>query len=244
MLRAEGKLPVTTLNVVDWPDITVADWEERVRDFVRVVPSRIIEIGNEPGTYVPEGQVQAVWDAYFLRLKKASPIVRGAGKKVILGGNPPGGQAFPGAQEFFRQANLANIWPWVDGVGLHPYMETPVKQLQYIQDRREQLKGYGFTGPHSAFYLEFGWGTGGPPPMNVGEAVQAQYLRNAFTNIRNGSEPEDLNIAIAWWFTWKDWGDGSKWVHYAGVRRSNGTEKPSYCALRDIANAPPTPTCP
>ena len=253
MLLAADKLPVTTLDVVDWrvmcgPGIPVSTWVDRVEKFVEIVPSRIIEIGNEPGTYMPNNDtvVRAVWDAYFKCFEIASPIVRAAGKKVILGGNPPGSQGgYLGADDFLAAADAwgpDGIWEDVDGVGLHPYMPNPDLQIGYIAARRQQLTNLGFTGPRSAFFLEFGWGTAGnPSQMKVSEAMQRDHLRDAFTNIR-----DRCYVAIAWWYSWKDAraeGAGGDWDQYAGVRRkdANGSPKPSYAALQNIANPGPCP---
>jgi hypothetical protein len=246
LLLDEGKLPLTVLQFVDWRDIPRQTWIDDVRTFVQNVPSPIIEMGNEPGTDICGGgpacdaEVKAVWDAYFVRLKDVSDIVHNAGKKLILGGNPPGGPAYLGAEAFLDRADAANIWPYVDGVGLHPYMPTPSQQYTYIYNRRQQLNNFDppFTGPRSAFFLEFGWGSGGnPSPMNVGEAGQAEYLETAFTNLRANAGPGNLRIATASWFSWQDWvQNGGNWDRHAGVRYYGGGAKPSYTALQQFAN--------
>jgi hypothetical protein len=255
MLLANHKLPITTLNADDFWSIPVPEWEDRVAKFVQHVPSRIVEIGNEPGTYVPDGQVYAVWNRYFDRVRAAARKIP-AGKKLILGGQPPGSSqpgGYPGAAEFFERANVwrdelgrPGIWRYVDGVGLHPYMPTPSTQYTYIRDRRTQLTNLGFTGPSSAFYLQLGWGSGpyASGGLNVGPD-QDDHLKTAFTNLRNNSGPANLRIATVLWYSWKDWTEyGTRWDHRAGVRDWYGQPKPSYCALRDVANAPPIPTCP
>ena len=248
MLLNNDKLPITTLNAADW-NIPIPEWKGRVAQFVQNVPSRIIEIGNEPGTYVPDSQVNAVWNAYFDRVEAAAPIIRAAGKKLILGGQPPGSSQpgeYPGAHEFLRRANLwidksgaRGIWPYVDGVGLHPYMPTPSTQYTYIWQRRQQLNDYGFTGPRSAFYLMLGWGSGPPSSggLNVGLTDQARYLETAFNNLRANSGPANLRIATVLWYSWKDWTEhGTRWDHRAGVRDWHGQPKDSYDALVDVAN--------
>jgi hypothetical protein len=246
MLLAEGKLPLPVLQVVDWRTIDPAVWKARVAAFVQNVPSTFIEMGNEPGTDICPGgtvcddEVRAVWAAYFERVKDVSGTVHDAGKKLILGGNPPGGSDYLGAEAFFNRAEAANIWPHVDGVGLHPYMEFPAKQITYIQERRAQLNNFDppFTGPRSAFFLEFGWGSGNSgSPMDAGLEGQAWRLREAFTKIRDRSEPGDLRIATASWFSWQDWASsGANWDRRAGVRYDDGRDKPSYGALADVAN--------
>jgi hypothetical protein len=252
LLVGEGKLPLPVLEVAnhDWrpSSLPPQTWINRVSAFVERVPSPIIQMGNEPGTYICGGgpgcddQVRDVWDAYFARVRDVSDIVHGEGKKLILGGNPPGGPEYLGAEAFLNRANAANIWPHVDGVGLHPYMPTPTKLMNYVQERREQLNSFNptpFTGPRSAFFLEFGWGSGGnPSPMNEGGlGGQAQRLTEAFTRIGNRSGPGDLRIAAATWFSWRDWNSsGANWDRHAGVRYQGGGNKPSFTALGEFAD--------
>lgn len=223
MLRNHGKLPLTTLDTADWSATPMNDWLEAVRRLVEYVPSTLVEVGNEPG--LRSGGRESDWPAYWVRLKRATEIIHAAGKKAILGAMPPGY-----SQAFIREADENDALKWVDGVGIHPYMPTPMQQTKWLWDRRRQLDDAGFTGP--LYFSEFGWGSDGEPsPMMVGPEAQADYLSKAFRNFAGPG----LRVEVACWFSWSNWDRGNDWVHNAGVVTHAGSRKPAYYALEQVA---------
>lgn len=70
----------------------------------------------------------------------------------------------------------------------------------------------------------------GKKPAGVGEANQAEYLREAFHCMA-----QDDYLKVGLWFNLQDVGSADEELNRYGLQRSNGTHKPAWDALKDVA---------
>jgi hypothetical protein len=112
---------------------------------------------------------------------------------------------------------------------------------------REVMLAHGDDKP--IWMTEFGWSTtqrrcdrgrwAGQKDAGVPEPVQAQFLREAYHCMK-----EDPYLEVAMWFNSRDLrGDGSELDSY-GLRRADGSRRPSYDAFKDVARGIDTITGP
>ena len=80
---------------------------------------------------------------------------------------------------------------------------------------------------------EVGWASSGTPPgLVVGPAGQATYLRQLFEMVK--AERDRLGIAGVVWFSLNDT-PGPLWVGHCGLFRLDGSPKPSWETLAQVA---------
>jgi hypothetical protein len=194
--------------------LTDRQWKCAVRTFARNVPTKFLEIGNEPR---PEA-----WRHYFHLARLAAPIIHAHRKMMIL--------AAPINEDtirYFRAAKAAGgIFTRVDGVAIHPYAPTPYMVQQLVGQAR------GIVPWRLPFWItEVGWATGpnqdkGYGGLDVTPSTQARYVTNLYNRLFQRGK--SWNLASVGYFIWKDYGSGAKPANHAGLLRSDGTRKPAY----------------
>ena len=112
---------------------------------------------------------------------------------------------------------------------------------------REVMLAHGDDKP--IWMTEFGWSTtqrmcdrgrwAGQKDAGVSEQTQADFLREAYHCMK-----EDPYLEVAMWFNSRDLrGDGSELDSY-GLRRADGSHRPSYAAFKDVVRGIDTVTGP
>lgn len=199
--------------------LPVFDWHHTNRGlptWVKVIDSPWCEYGNEPR---PEEWT----DPYRHRLRRASPILRDAGKKVILAA------AQTGHSIEFLDSTPDKVFEAVDAVALHPYARSPQGVLDHIVNARKRIPD------HLPIYVtEVGWAVGDPIISPKGlvvaaEAQQAYNLTEIFGLLRMWRR--ELKIVVACWFMHQDTADPAfkdRWWRTCGIIREDGTHRPSY----------------
>lgn len=178
------------------------------------IQAKWVEWGNEPNDLL----------AYRQSLRTASPILRAAGRRVVLA-------ASPGQHPLTLIAGTGE-WNLVDAVALHPYAPLPAQVLGVVRAARRLVPDR-----LPLLVTEFGWsadGRGHDHPLVVSEEEQANKLRRTFKLLRENAKA--LNLHAALWFCWQDY-EADHWWSGNGLRRLDGTERPAMDAFRDAVKA-------
>lgn len=216
-LREHGIEPLPYLQ--QWRMSSDSAWADVVTRWASAIGDRaaLLEVGNEPAPIE--------WDFYFRYLRIAAPIVRAAGRRLVLAA-----PAYGVALDYWA-AVPDDVWGLVDGVAMHPYAPTPARVL-------ERLRGWRALVPADlpVYVTEFGWATGGIGSWTVvDEATQARYLRE--TVLELDAAARELKLLRAVWYQASDfesdWHPG-RWDHFCGLRRLDGTHKPAWRAMREV----------
>jgi hypothetical protein len=227
-LTDAGKRVIGTFTVPvnsQWTSMPDADWRGYVSRYIQDVPTRVVEVGNEPGKLVIDG--------YFRKLKIASELLRAAGRRVLMGAPYPGAE-----MAFLEAAERKGAWEWIGGVCCHPYGTTPAQCLMKVRAIRGRLDSYGMN--NLPIHLtEWGWATGPPGVTHsfiVSEQKQAEYVRQSFANWKQNAEA--LRLANCLYYSYNDWNawgasKPSSWYHCCGAIRLDYSRKPSYAALAE-----------
>ena len=116
------------------------------------------------------------------------------------------------------------------------YREVRATMLHYGDDKPIWMTEFGWSA--STRMCDRGAGAG-KRPAGVGEAQQAQFLREAYHCLR-----QDPYVTVAMWFNSRDLSmDGSELDSY-GLKRADGSERPAAAAFRDVAAGRDTVTAP
>lgn len=220
LMQANNKKVMGTYTVSDpasWNDMPLNEWRAMLTDYIKNVPVKVVEVGNEPGVKALPG--------YWPKLKAATEMFHAAGIRVISGAPYP-----TATGEYLIQIQEQGLLDVVDGVAIHPYARDPAGMLDKTWQVRDTLNRAGYN--RMPLHLtEFGWATAGPPhPFLVTEAQQAVYLRRAFSALRANSVA--LRLGFCLWYIWQDWpGMKDSWVYWCGVLRPDGSAK---AALREL----------
>jgi hypothetical protein len=195
------------------------------------------EIWNEPDCIggCPNGSPSAfvpVLQAGYRGIKAGDP-----GATVVSGGIS-GNNA-----DWIARMYAAGAHGWFDALAVHPYLDP----VTAAPDAAAEQRVYRMTsvaavhavmqrngdGDVPIWFTEFGWTTAssGDRP-GVDEATQAGYLRQAVELVA-GRYPY---VTHAFWFALRDRDDWTPYENEFGLLHVDGSEKPSYAALR-AANA-------
>lgn len=211
-LTAVGITPVPNFPWYNWSGARIRAWSESVE-------APYCEFGNEPH---PD-----VWTLYRKRLLAASPVLRNNDRKVILAA------AQTGHTKEWLSGTSRRVFAAVDGVAVHPYAETVQGVLDILYQARDLIPD-----ELPIYVTEVGWGIG---PVTTGrtdltvesEEHQKYRVTSLYQNLRHHAER--LKLRMACWFCDQDIEDPAfegRWQEFCGVRRKDGTHKPSWAALR------------
>jgi hypothetical protein len=211
-LKRHGIRPLPLLQ----QNMSLSDpqWKRAVRAFVKAVPVRNLEIGNEPG---PDG-----WARYFQLARLAAPIIHAHGKKMILAASVNVNMI-----AYLRAAKAqGDIFKRADGVAIHPYARTPADVQALIGKARAMVPDR-----LPLWITEVGWGTGpnrdgGFGGLDVTPKKQARYIAGLYKRLLPLGEW--WNLASVCYFTWRDMGPWSKVSGHSGLLRAHGHRKPAY----------------
>jgi hypothetical protein len=173
--------------------------------------------------------------AAYLRLLRAfSPAVKGADPRahVLLGGlfpDPTGGIPL---DSFLSAIYAGGGRRLFDAADVHPYAGTPAKAIARVAQVRDVMRRFG-DADKPIWISEVGWASGGAPSgLTVGAARQADYLRQVFEMAT--AERGRLGLAGVVWFSLNDT-PGPLWVGHCGLFNLDGSPKPSWKALAQVA---------
>ena len=208
--RSAGKRVIGTWTVGDnaqWSSLPNADWRSMTQQYARDLPTRGIEVGNEPGKF------QA--DAYLEKLRIAADIFHNADRKVYMAAPYPGAE-----RAVWEAAANAGAFNWVDGVCSHPYAASATGTISKVGHQRGVLRDLGCDKP--LHLTEFGWYS------TNGENLQAAYITQAFQELARNADRWDIGNAL--YYILQDWTWGDK-LDTRGVIAANGRRKPAFDAL-------------
>ena len=211
-------------------------------------PITVWEVWNEPNeaTYAPNGTVNGKQYGEFLaatsgvikngvaeRLKAGEPndtVVLHAGLLPTLSPSA----SHMALEKFLIQATSASGYlTSFNGFGLHPYaLNAPEKRLErfkeYVNEAQSALNTVGSSAP--IWITELGWPAITEEGIEGSEAEQATLLTQSFNWAK--TRP---NIAEITWYNYQDRSlslPGPKWAEVTGLRRIDGTFRPSWNAFR------------
>lgn len=208
------------------------------------------EAGFWPGAPDPAGYV-ALLKASYAAVKAADPAA-----KVVF--SPMVGNNF----EYVDAAYRAGAKGYFDAMAVHTDTACSVASPSWFYRDKDRLARFVFLGYRTVrqtmlahgddkpiWMTEFGWSAtqrmcergmwAGKKDAGVSEAQQAAFLREAYHCMQ-----EDPYLEAAMWFNSRDLrGDGSELDSY-GLRRADGSRRPSYDAFKDVARGVDTVTGP
>lgn len=239
---SDNKYPPTTAHVNDWYNFVKACGDQYIPLGVDAW-----EIWNEPNINGFWKPVANVADYTNNVLKPGANAIRTSAAAlsksvtVITGGLSP------------AATNGTNISPldfvtgiyanggknYFDAIGHHPYSfpEGPYSTSTYSAFQQtisiNQIMVNNNDGSKKIWGTELGWHTGDPADGGVTEAVQAQYVTEAYERWNSWSFTGPLI-----WHTYEDWGtDYYNREHNFGLKRYNGTFKPGWQAFINVMNS-------
>jgi len=224
---------------------------------VPYLPVKIWEVWNEPNLDANSPAKSADGELYAQFLKGTSETIHAAqnaiepnphSTSVLFGGiyQPDQGTDLPTYLQEAKNAGVG-IAAHFDGLSIHPYgfgpkgnpatSESARRQsvLDNVFQARNALSNMcaACTGK-SLWITEFGWGVGSGAKM-VDQDQQSNLLFSTYDWLI-GASPT-LNIQFAAWFSYKDTYCCGTWDQYSGLRRLDGTLRPSWCAYAAITSA-------
>jgi hypothetical protein len=175
---------------------------------------------------------QALKESYS-SIKKANPAAF-----IVLGGMAPVDTSDKNkidTVQFLQQLYKTGAKGSFDAVGYHPYTypSTPFDAhtaWAKMSSIRSIMRAHG-DGAKQIWITEYGAPTNGPDGSGfVSEARQAQLARDAFAASQGKAW-----IGPLFWYTYQDWGTNtSTKENFFGLRRADGSEKPSYDVWKQI----------
>lgn len=209
----------------------------------------VIEIWNEQDEAIFwKGAVDAA--KYTEMLKAAYPAIKQSDPNVKVAFGPTTGNNYA----YLEQAYAAGAKGSFDAVSVHTdtacSIASPYESYKGNDGRLGQFTFLGYrevratmlaNGDDKPIYMsELGWSTtrttcargawAGQKPAGVSESKQAAFLQQAFHCLK-----EDPYVEIAIWFEAKDRSPEDAELTRYGLRRPDGTNKPSYAAFKDYA---------
>jgi hypothetical protein len=213
-----------------WPSANDANWDGACTDYP-------YGADYEQGAWaVCPKQLGVLTTGSFMAIKSADPAAKVVAGNVLFHGDD--GWV---AKEYWKQVEKspAVAWhkenkggvPW-DYVGIHPYAYRPTDGS--LEAQINVFKGIlsSFGDPAQVALTEYGWSTGsdGDPYFKADEGTQAAYLKATFELARK------TGLGFVTWFNYLD-GGGLAF----GMRREDGSWKPSGRAFCEAASAPSCP---
>jgi hypothetical protein len=213
-----------------WPSANDANWDGACTDYP-------YGADYEQGAWaVCPKQLGVLTTSSFMAIKSADPAAKVVAGNVLFHGDD--GWV---AKEYWKQVEKspAVAWhrenkggvPW-DYVGIHPYAYRPTDGS--LEAQINVFKGIlgSFGDPAQVALTEYGWSTGSnaDPFFKADEGTQAAYLKATFDLAKK------TNLGFVTWFNYLD-GGGLGF----GMRREDGSWKPSGRAFCEAASAPICP---
>jgi hypothetical protein len=173
---------------------------------------------------------------YAQLLRLAANAIRGVdpGAQIVLGGVAPVGGGFLPWVYLRRLYRVPGVKRDFDFVALHPYSISVANTLGQVRLAREAIEAAGDSAT-PILVTELGAASSGtiPSAFVLGEAGQAEYLRNSFAALL--AKRRAWRIAGIDWFTWRD--EPEPDVHCgfcqgAGLFDLDGVAKPAWYAYR------------
>jgi hypothetical protein len=168
------------------------------------LPIRRWQIWNEPNFrlfWLPHPEPRG----YARLLKLAATAIRGADPdaKVVLGGVAPVGAGFLPWVYLRQLYRVPGVKRDFDFVALHPYSVRVGNTMAQVRLAREAMVAAGDAAT-PILVTELGAASSGtiPSAFVLGEAGQAEYLRNSFAALL--AKRRAWRIAGIDWFTWRD----------------------------------------
>lgn len=200
-------------------------------NYIRAVAAlavKLVEVGNEPRW--SEGDI--VWMKAAHRIAIAAPILRAAGKTIILA--PSTSRR---TKEWLTWAKEQGLFHLVDAAAVHPYAETPAKTLRIVQDARAIVPD-----PLPLYVTEFGVAVGDPHETGsdlagFSPSAQDHYLRHTLNLLRGHAS--ELGLAAAIWFCDRDYKPVEPWKLWwqtTGLRTYESRPRPAWKGLRSQAS--------
>jgi len=200
-------------------------------------PIRAWQVWNEPTLprFWASGpnprQYRRLLNLAYSAMKAADPSV-----EVVSAGLPHSEGGMDSG--LFLQRLYVGGRPLFDSLALHPYAPTPEGLVDFTWSMRRLLDGVGEQAKPLRI-TEFGWGTGGRPPRFVlSEDAQAAAIAQTLEALL--AQREALRLRGLVYFAWRDqrpeFDPTSSWFSYAGLLRSDGSEKPGFLAFREAVH--------
>lgn len=215
--------------------------------------------GNNPGESIqPQKYAQLLVDsANTIRRaqeQKSGQSVEATDTKVVMGGLVRGGVVpFNAAMTVTNYLNSIYSSPSgytptqfhnaFDGLSYHPYAltgnagnaEQGINDARGALDQSRSALGGGSDSGKTLWITELGW-----PVMNLSSTpndfLQAQVLAESFAWIYQQADAKKIKYAA--WFVNQDYASSCEswtcWAALAGLRRADGSERPSRCAYADL----------
>jgi hypothetical protein len=171
---------------------------------------------------------------YLKLLRAFRPAVKSAdpSARILLGGLFPTPTDGISLDEYLPAIYEGGGRRLFDAVALHPYASTPRDALDRVAQARDIMHRFG-DADKPIWITEVGWASRGTPSgLVVGPAGQADYLRQTFELA--AADRDRLRIAGVVWFSLNDT-PGPLWVGHCGLFTLDGTPKPAWGALTELA---------
>jgi hypothetical protein len=171
---------------------------------------------------------------YLDLLRAFNSAVKGTdpGARILLGGLFPTPRHGISLDDFLSTLYEGGGRRLFDAVALHPYARTPRDALGRVEQARNVMRRFG-DAEKPIWITEVGWASRGTPPgLVVGPPGQAHYLRQTFELA--AADRDRLGIAGVVWYSLNDT-PGPLWVGHCGLFTLEGTAKPAWNALAELA---------
>ncbi|HKY01502.1 MAG TPA: cellulase family glycosylhydrolase, partial [Burkholderiales bacterium] len=162
--------------------------------------------------------------AVYPALKKIDPNI------VVLGGAVEGAGSTGWIEDLFD----ADAGKYMDGLSVHPYVfhagksGTPERLHGWLTRLVERLKDKPGGANMPIYITEIGWPNELRGDKGISREVARDYIARVLLSVR--SVPQVKGV---WWYTLQDYDRG--FVGTFGLLEKDGTPKPSYDALKDVA---------
>ena len=250
----------------DWP--TWGAWSQEVFERYGIngdfwyqhpgVPSHAIdawEVWNEPNLTPNnpilaggEEKVQPQNYGRFLKytsekVQAASLARTGHGTEILFGGlNMLAGNSI----SFLESASgVAGVPAAYTAVSIHPYsfdglvqeMTEKVNSVRSALDDNKRVSG-GSGKP--LWITELGWPVGGEGAPFLSEAEQASQLTQSINWLKVAKDVDSIRAVV--WYDQRDLGGQTHWDYFCGLRRVDGSYRPSWWAFQKETGVAPWPS--
>lgn len=199
---------------------------------------------NNPGGTSVQPQNYGRFLKYTAEKLQAGSIAKtGHGTEVVFGGlYMPAGEYYNSFLE--TSSAISGVPGSYQAVGIHPYsFDYGVTQMaERVNDVRYGLDHHVSGGSGKPLWItEVGWPVGGTGAPLVSEAQQASLLTESLNWIK--ANAGNYNIPLVDWYNIRDLGGQSTWSYFCGLRKADGSYRPSWSAFQAEAGVP-TPAPP
>ena len=250
----------------DWP--TWGAWSQEVVERYGIngdfwyqhpsVPSHAIdawEVWNEPNLtpnnpILAGGEEKVQPQNYGRFLKYTSEKVQagsfartGHGTEVLFGGlNMLAGNSI----SFLETASgVAGVPASYTAVSIHPYsfnglVQEMTEKINSVRSALDDNKRVSGGSGKPLWITEIGWPVGGVGAPYVSEAEQASQLTQSINWIKVAEKADSIRAVV--WYDQRDLGGQTHWDYFCGLRRVDGTYRPSWWAFQEETGVAPWPS--